>query len=135
MAKIKLNNRVVERNDEIQFSFTQNCFNKIFILILFLVHFVYTLFIFIYTLLNHFCKYVQICCVPFGSSKLSSESITSLSDKVKTFSKTPHHLAVIVGSEQVSYIDFCKIILWCLSAEISHISFYNNKNGKFEVMF
>lgn len=41
--------------------------------------------------------------------------------------KVPHHLAVILGTEQPDFRILSKIIFWCFSAGIPNISFYDHQ--------
>uniref|UniRef100_A0A7R9AM45 ditrans,polycis-polyprenyl diphosphate synthase [(2E,6E)-farnesyldiphosphate specific] n=1 Tax=Timema shepardi TaxID=629360 RepID=A0A7R9AM45_TIMSH len=51
-----------------------------------------------------------------------------ISKQVKLFDKLPCHLVVIVGTETISFKDLAKIAIWCMTAGISFISFYEH-NG------
>lgn len=41
--------------------------------------------------------------------------------------KIPHHLAVILGTEEPDFRILSKIIFWCFSAGIPNISFYDHQ--------
>lgn len=65
---------------------------------------------------------------------LEPNRIESLSDDKymiestkKYLTKTPVHLAVILGTELPDFHALSKIIMWCLSAGIQHVSFYDHK--------
>ncbi|KAJ9592655.1 hypothetical protein L9F63_015670 [Diploptera punctata] len=51
--------------------------------------------------------------------------IGSISKRVKLIDKIPSHLVVIIGNESVSYRDLANIIVWCIAAGISFLSFYD----------
>lgn len=47
--------------------------------------------------------------------------------------KTPEHLAIILGTEEPDFQVLSKIIYWCFSAGIPIVSFYDHR-GKFELL-
>ncbi|KAL0276535.1 UNVERIFIED_CONTAM: hypothetical protein PYX00_004090 [Menopon gallinae] len=53
------------------------------------------------------------------------DSESYVSDFVTTLKKCPSHLAVITGTEKVNFEDFSNLVIWCLAAGISYISFYD----------
>uniref|UniRef100_A0A1B6D570 ditrans,polycis-polyprenyl diphosphate synthase [(2E,6E)-farnesyldiphosphate specific] n=1 Tax=Clastoptera arizonana TaxID=38151 RepID=A0A1B6D570_9HEMI len=128
MVKGKFNNATLKKSDETLNPLGLYLINNIMLIILVLIHNIYSLIIYIYKLVDYFLKRLQQCFALLIPSKISRE-VMSVRDGVKSLSKIPQHLAVIVGSEQISYLDFTKLILWCLNAEIPHISFYSSLNG------
>uniref|UniRef100_A0A1B6D8L5 ditrans,polycis-polyprenyl diphosphate synthase [(2E,6E)-farnesyldiphosphate specific] n=1 Tax=Clastoptera arizonana TaxID=38151 RepID=A0A1B6D8L5_9HEMI len=127
MVKGKFNNATLKKSDETLNPLGLYLINNIMLIILVLIHNIYSLIIYIYKLVDYFLKRLQQCFALLIPSKISRE-VMSVRDGVKSLSKIPQHLAVIVGSEQISYLDFTKLILWCLNAEIPHISFYSSLN-------
>lgn len=51
--------------------------------------------------------------------------IESISKHVDLIGKIPSHLVVIIGNESISYRDLANIIVWCIAAGISFLSFYD----------
>ena len=43
--------------------------------------------------------------------------------------KIPTHLTVLLGCEEPSYQDLANLILWCLAARITFVSFYDYKGS------
>lgn len=54
------------------------------------------------------------------------DDLKSISKNVKRLNKVPAHLAIIVVNEEISYNDLASIILWCVAARISFLSFYDH---------
>lgn len=47
--------------------------------------------------------------------------------KIKQFEKIPQHITVILGTEKPCMRDLANLVLWCLNAGISFISFYDHE--------
>lgn len=56
----------------------------------------------------------------------SSEK-TLIEQNKKHLTKIPAHLAVVLGTETPDFRALSKIIVWCLSAGIQNISFYDHQ--------
>lgn len=76
------------------------------------------------------CKSIQrrLAGEDFASEKLLIER------HKKQLTKVPVHLAVILGTEAPDFRSLSKIIVWCLSAGIQNISFYDHQ-GKITAFF
>ena len=51
----------------------------------------------------------------------------TISKHLKVIDKIPSHLVIIIGNESISYKDLANIIVWCIAAGISFLSFYDHK--------
>lgn len=69
------------------------------------------------------CKNIQRA---FGGEDITREKHLIEQNKVK-LTKVPVHLAVILGTELPDFGALSKIIIWCLSAGIQNISFYDHQ--------
>ncbi|XP_011296904.1 dehydrodolichyl diphosphate syntase complex subunit nus1 [Fopius arisanus] len=82
-----------------------------------IVHFVYSVYLVISTqwalIQSRFWK--KFSCTASGSPEWDVSGIKKL----------PGHLAVVVGFEDVSFVDLAKIICWTASLRIPHVSFYD----------
>lgn len=96
--------------------------------ILWLTHHLYSIVTGIYSYFVCLLVRVRNICTLRVSSKVLSESTNKLTEKIRCFAKKPQHIAVILGTESVSYKDLVKLITWCFIAEVSNISFYDHKN-------
>lgn len=99
--------------------------------ILWLTHHLYSIIIGIYLCIVYFLTRVKNIFTLCVSSKVLCESTNKLTEKIRCYTKKPQHVAIILGTESVSYKDLVNLIIWCFIAEISNISFYDHKNGKF----
>uniref|UniRef100_A0A6M2DZZ9 ditrans,polycis-polyprenyl diphosphate synthase [(2E,6E)-farnesyldiphosphate specific] n=1 Tax=Xenopsylla cheopis TaxID=163159 RepID=A0A6M2DZZ9_XENCH len=54
--------------------------------------------------------------------------VECISSSVKLFTKIPKHVVLILGTEKPSYDDLSKLLMWCIAAGISFVSFYDH-NG------
>lgn len=45
---------------------------------------------------------------------------------VTNLEKCPSHLAVIMGTESINVEDFSNIVIWCIAAGVSFVSFYDH---------
>ncbi|XP_015126286.1 dehydrodolichyl diphosphate synthase complex subunit nus1 [Diachasma alloeum] len=58
-------------------------------------------------------------------SRIASGSDVSGEWNVGRIKKLPGHLVVVVGYEDISFVDLAKIISWTVTLEIPHVSFYD----------
>ncbi|XP_058791103.1 dehydrodolichyl diphosphate synthase complex subunit nus1 [Phymastichus coffea] len=95
----------------------------IFYLLLNLLHFINNLYCFI----KQYC--VKICLLMkhhvYANKGFENYWLENSSDNL--VSKLPNHIAIIIGLEEISIIDITKLIDWCMTIEISYISFYDHK--------
>lgn len=75
------------------------------------------------TLAKAKCKTIQ--CRLAGEDFTSEKSL--IEQNRRQLTKIPVHLAVILGVESPDFRTLSKIIFWCLSAGIQHISFYDHQ--------
>lgn len=57
----------------------------------------------------------------------ANESLNYVVREARKFDKIPTHLTLLLGQEQHSINDLTNLIVWCLAAGISFVSFYDCK--------
>lgn len=66
-------------------------------------------------------------CVLLFKIESFEEDLRLISRMVRQFEKSPSHLVVVIGNEDISYKDLGKVVVWCMAAGISFLSFYDFK--------
>lgn len=97
---------------------------NIFKLLYVITHGVYTLFHLFYTYLIHVNLSIKAFFYEFLSE---SERRKYIQNRLQYITKRPKHLTVILGAEEVNFKDIAKLIIWCITTQISFISFYDHK--------
>ncbi|KAJ3621647.1 hypothetical protein MTP99_003761 [Tenebrio molitor] len=59
--------------------------------------------------------------------ELRHEFKINKTEKLVKIEKIPRHLTVLLGTEEPSPKDLANLILWCLAARITFVSFYDHK--------
>lgn len=65
-------------------------------------------------------------------SENSSEENNVLIESIKGVRNLPKHLVVILGHEEISFVDLIRIIGWCVIAGIPYVSFYDHNGETFD---
>lgn len=97
---------------------------KIFKVLYVITHGLYTLFHLFYEYLGHVSGNVRNFFYEFLSE---TEKAKYLQDHLQKNGKRPKHLTVVLGGEEFSFKDLAKLIIWCITTQISFISFYDYK--------
>lgn len=63
----------------------------------------------------------------FFHKEYIADELGYITGQVELFEKVPSHLVVIVGNETISFKDLANIVVWCIAAGISFISFYDHQ--------
>lgn len=101
-------------------------YTNIFKVLFILTHGLYTLVHLIYQYLNH----VNVCIRSiFNDFLFNNERTKNLENRLLLINKRPKHVTVILGAEESNLRDIAKLIIWCITTQISFISFYDY-NGK-----
>lgn len=89
-------------------------------------HAVYTIFHLFYVNLIHVNVAMKTL---FNEFQTKTERVKNLETRLHLIDKRPKHLVIILGAEKNNFKNIAKIIIWCISSQISYISFYDY-NGK-----
>lgn len=98
---------------------------NIFKVLYLLTHGLYTLFELFYQYIIHVNVAIKTL---FNDCFSKTERIKCLENR-QLISKRPKHVTVIFGAEETTFKDIAKLIIWCITTQISFISFYDY-NGK-----
>lgn len=89
-----------------------------------IVHCLYTSFHLFYEYLSHVNVNLKTLFYEFLSETNKAKYLQSCLQKV---SRKPKHLTVVLGEEETKLKDIAKLIIWCITTQISFISFYDHK--------
>lgn len=95
---------------------------NIYSLLYFLIHGLYTSFHIFYIYFVQVTVSVKTC---FHSFFLEPEKSKYLQKRLQSISKRPKHLTVVLGADEINFKEIAKLIIWCITTQISFISFYD----------
>lgn len=92
-----------------------------------LIHIVYSFI----KILIFFWEFVKVKCydLSYHEDSITNE-VEYISSSIKVLTKIPKHVVLILGTERPSYGDLSKLIMWCIAAGISFVSFYDHNGEK-----
>ncbi|XP_071445386.1 dehydrodolichyl diphosphate synthase complex subunit nus1 [Hetaerina americana] len=94
----------------------------VFALILSAMHLMYSA----WCMMKHFWIYIVRQYKSALKRYSGEEELKIILKSVKRFNKLPAHLAIIIVNEKISYNDLANIIIWCVAARMSCVSFYDH---------
>lgn len=95
---------------------------NIYTLLYFTIHGLYTSFHLFYVYLVHVTVSVKTF---FNQFFLEPEKSKYLQKRLQSISKRPKHLTVVLGADEINFKEIAKLIIWCITTQISFISFYD----------
>ncbi|GAB6033382.1 ditrans,polycis-polyprenyl diphosphate synthase [Chamberlinius hualienensis] len=94
------------------------------------LHFVFSLFIFALDIIRGLKKaFSDFVCfrLPAQAQNSQEETVNQLTSTLKSFTKLPEHVVLLLGEDGLSFPDITNIIKWCMTAGIRHISVYDHE--------
>ncbi|XP_039289093.1 dehydrodolichyl diphosphate synthase complex subunit nus1 [Nilaparvata lugens] len=106
---------------------SDKCLLNIGLLILNIIHYLYSVYAFINSVIIDFSLRTRTLCIWLGLFPKQNYYLSS-AKYISSLRKIPRHLVIIIGCESVVYNDLVKIVLWCNQLGIKHISFYEQND-------